>query len=61
MRDRIEEMARTWLSYLEHAIEQAQEAGEFCPELGAPEIAFQLHPFAQSANAQFQLFRNPRM
>jgi AcrR family transcriptional regulator len=61
VRDRIEEMIRSWLSYLEHAIEQAQEAGELDPELGAREIAFQLDAFAQSANAQFQLFRDQRV
>ena len=61
VRDRIEEMIRSWLSYLEHAIEQAQEAGELEPGLGAREIAFQLDAFAQAANAQFQLFRDPRV
>src|ERR687886_775312 len=28
VRDRIEHMLRMWLSYLEHAVEQAQETGE---------------------------------
>ncbi len=58
VRDRIEEMIRSWLSYLEHAVEQAQEAGELDPDLSAREIAFQLDAFAQAANAQFQLFRD---
>jgi len=61
VRDRIEEMIRSWLSYLEHAVEQAQEAGELDPQLSAREIAFQLDAFAQSANAQFQLFRDARV
>jgi AcrR family transcriptional regulator len=61
VRDRIEEMLRSWLSYLEHAVEQAQEAGELDPQLSAREIAFQLDAFAQSANAQFQLFREERV
>jgi AcrR family transcriptional regulator len=61
VRDRIEEMMRSWLSYLEHAVEQAQEAGELDPQLGAREVAFQLDAFAQSANAQFQLFRDERV
>ena len=61
VRDRIEGMMRSWLSYLEHAVEQAQEAGELDPELSAREISFQLDAFAQSANAQFQLFRDPRV
>jgi AcrR family transcriptional regulator len=61
VRDRIEHMLRSWLSYLEHAVEQAQDAGELDPGLSAREIAFQLHAFAQSANAQFQLFRERRV
>jgi AcrR family transcriptional regulator len=58
VRDRIEHMLRSWLTYLEHAVEQAQQAGELDPNLSAREIAFQLDAFAQSANAQFQLFRD---
>ena len=61
VRDRIEHMLRNWLSYLEHAVEQAQQAGELDPQLSAREIAFQLDAFAQSANAQFQMFREPRV
>jgi AcrR family transcriptional regulator len=61
VRDRIETMIRSWLSYLEHAVEQAQEAGELDPSLSAREIAFQLDSFAQASNAQFQLFRDPRV
>ncbi|HEV8687674.1 MAG TPA: TetR/AcrR family transcriptional regulator [Gaiellaceae bacterium] len=59
VRDRIEEMLRSWLSYLEHAVEQAQAAGELDESLSAREIAFQLDSFAQASNAQFQLFRDP--
>ena len=61
VRDRIEEMIRSWLSYLEHAVEQAQEAGELDPEASAREIAFQLDAFAQASNAQYQLFRDPQI
>jgi AcrR family transcriptional regulator len=61
VRDRIEEMVRSWLSYLEHAVEQAQEVGELDPELSAREIAFQLDAFAQASNAQYQLFRDPEV
>jgi AcrR family transcriptional regulator len=61
VRDKIAEMLGSWLSYLEHAVEQAQEAGELDPSLSARETAFQLDAFAQSSNAQFQLFRNPRV
>ena len=61
VRDRIEEMIRSWLSYLEHAVEQAQEAGELDAKVSAREIAFQLDAFAQASNAQYQLFRDPRV
>jgi AcrR family transcriptional regulator len=61
VRDRIEEMIRSWLSYLEHAVEQAQEAGELDPNVSAREVAFQLDAFAQASNAQYQLFRDPQV
>lgn len=56
VRDRIQDMIRSWLTYLEHAVEQAQAAGELDPEVSARQIAFQLDAFAQAANAQHQLF-----
>jgi AcrR family transcriptional regulator len=59
VRDRIQAMVGSWLSYLEHAVEQAQAAGELDREQPAQEIAFQLDAFAQAANLQFQLFRDP--
>ena len=59
VRDRVAEMIRSWLSYLEHAVEQAQELGELSAEVGARELAFQLDAFAQAANSQFQLFGDP--
>jgi AcrR family transcriptional regulator len=61
VRDRIESMIRSWLSYLEHAVEQAQEAGELDPKVSPREIAFQLDAFAQASNAQYQLFRDPQV
>jgi AcrR family transcriptional regulator len=61
VRDRIEKMIRSWLSYLEHAVEQAQEAGELDPNASAREVAFQLDAFAQASNAQYQLFRDPQV
>jgi AcrR family transcriptional regulator len=61
VRDQIEEMIRSWLSYLEHAVEQAQEAGELDPNASAREVAFQLDAFAQASNAQYQLFRDPQV
>jgi AcrR family transcriptional regulator len=61
VRDRIAEMLRSWLSYLQHAVEQAQAAGELDPTVDARQIAFQLDAFALAANASFQLFRDDRV
>jgi len=61
VRDRIEEIIRSWLSYLQHAVEQAQEAGELDANASAREISFQLDAFAQASNAQYQLFRDPQV
>jgi AcrR family transcriptional regulator len=58
VRDRIEEMLRSWRSYLGHAVEQAQASGELDSRVSAREIVFQLDAFAESANAQYQLFRD---
>jgi AcrR family transcriptional regulator len=61
VRDRIAEMLRSWLSYLEHAVGQAQAAGELDPAVDPRQVAFQLDAFAQAANAQFQLFKDDRV
>ena len=61
VRDRIEKMLGSWLSYLEHAVEQAQKAGELDPRVSARELAFQLDAFAQAANTRFQLFRDEQV
>jgi AcrR family transcriptional regulator len=57
VRDRIEDMLRTWLSYLEHAVETAQKNGELDDSLSAREITFELDSFAVAANFQYHLFR----
>src|SRR4029453_12517178 len=59
VRDQIQNMIRSRLSYLEHAVEQAPAAGDLDPGVPAREVAFQLDAFAQAANAQYQLFRDP--
>jgi AcrR family transcriptional regulator len=59
VRDRIADMLRTWLSYLEHAVEQAQQAGELDDSLSAKEITFELDAFSMSANWQYKLFGDP--
>jgi AcrR family transcriptional regulator len=56
VRDHIRELLRSWHSYVQHAIEQAQELGELDPALDARELGFQLDALAQAANAQYQLF-----
>jgi len=56
VRDRIQHMLGTWVSYLEHAVEQAQQSGEILQDVSAKELAFELDAFAQAANARFQLF-----
>jgi AcrR family transcriptional regulator len=58
VRDRIHHMLGTWVSYLEHAEEQAQQTGEILQDLGAKELAFELDAFAQAANARYQLFED---
>jgi AcrR family transcriptional regulator len=58
VRDRIAHMLGTWLSYLEHAVEQAQQTGELVQTPSAKELAFELDAFAQAANAKYQLFRD---
>jgi AcrR family transcriptional regulator len=58
VRDRIAEMLGSWLSYLEHAVDQAQSAHELDGSISARELAFQLDAFAQASNARFQLFRD---
>lgn len=61
VRDRIADLLASWQSYLGHAVEQAQAAGELDPAVSAREIAFQLDAFAQAANANYQLFRDDRV
>ena len=56
VRDRIDDMLRSWLSYLEHAVEQAQQAGELDDSLSAREITFELDSFAMAANWQYHMF-----
>jgi AcrR family transcriptional regulator len=59
VRDRIEELIRSWLSYLEHAVEQAQHAGELDGTLTAREITFELDSFGMAANWQYRMFGDP--
>jgi AcrR family transcriptional regulator len=58
VRDHIRDNLATWLSYLGHAVEQAQELGELDTSVDAVELAFQLDALSQAANGRFQLFRD---
>jgi AcrR family transcriptional regulator len=59
VRDRINDLLRSWLSYLEHAVEQAQQAGELEDSLTPREITFELDSFAMAANWQYHMFGDP--
>jgi AcrR family transcriptional regulator len=56
VRDQITEVVERWLSYLAHAIEQAQELGEIRFDADPRALAFQLDAFANAANSHYQLF-----
>jgi AcrR family transcriptional regulator len=58
VRDQIRNNLASWLSYLEHAVEQAQELGELDARVNAGELAFELDALSQAANGQYQLFRD---
>jgi AcrR family transcriptional regulator len=61
VRGRVEASVRNWRSYLTHAVERAQAAGDLDDALGAGEIAFELDAFAQAANMQYQLLGDERV
>jgi AcrR family transcriptional regulator len=61
VRDRIAEQLGRWRSYLEHAVEQAQELGEIHPDADARRVAFELNAFVQNAEAQHELFGDARV
>jgi AcrR family transcriptional regulator len=61
VRDRILERLANWRSYLEHAVEQAQELGEIDAAVDARRIAFELNAFVQNAESQHELFGDPRV
>ena len=61
VRDRIVERLGNWHSYLAHAVEQAQELGELDPAAAPRRIAFELNAFVQNAEADHELFGDPRV
>lgn len=60
VRDHILEVLGSWSSYLAHAIEQAQAAGELSADIDPADLAFQLNAFGKAANSDFELFGNPQ-
>jgi len=60
VRDRIGEHVTQWRSYIEHAVEQAQELGELDPEADPRRIGFELNAFVQSAKSQHAFFGDDR-
>src|SRR3990172_1636878 len=56
VRERITEQLARWRSYLERAVEQAQELGELDASADARRVAFELNAFVQNAEAQQELF-----
>jgi AcrR family transcriptional regulator len=61
VRDRIADQLARWRSYLERAVEQAQELGELDREADARRVAFELNAFVQNAESQFELFGDAQM
>ena len=61
VRDRIAEQLGGWRSYLEHAVEQAQDLGELDQAADAHRIAFELNAFVQNAEAEHELFGDARV
>ena len=56
VRDLIAGQLARWRSYLERAVEQAQELGELDRAVDARRVAFELNAFVQNAESQFELF-----
>jgi AcrR family transcriptional regulator len=61
VRDRITEKLGLWLSYLEHAVQQAKELGELDPAAEPRRVAFELNAFVQNAESQYELFGDRRV
>jgi AcrR family transcriptional regulator len=61
VRNRITEKLGLWLSYLEHAIAQAQDAGELDRAVEPRRLAFELNAFVQNAEGQYELFGDRRV
>jgi len=61
VRDRIANHLANWRSYLEHAVEQAQELGEIDPAADPRRIVFELKAFVTHAEGEYRLFGDRRV
>ena len=59
VRDAIADVWRLWLDVLEREIATAQAQGDMANDLGARQIAFQLHAYVMAGNWEKQLLRQP--
>ena len=61
VRDRIADRLGAWRTYLEHAVEQAQELGEISAAVDPLRLAFELNAFVQNAESEHEIFGDPRV
>jgi AcrR family transcriptional regulator len=59
VRDRIARVMSDWVAVLETAAEQAKEVGHLRPDVDVPQLVFELHSFAEGANAWNILHGDP--
>ncbi len=59
VRDQLAELMKRWLGYLEHAVRDAQSAGEIKKGVDARQLAFEIQALAMGANWSSRLFRDP--
>jgi AcrR family transcriptional regulator len=58
VRDRIVDRMNHWLLLLEEAVRQGQFSGEIRRDVGAPQVAFEIHALAMGGNWRSRLFRD---
>jgi AcrR family transcriptional regulator len=59
VRDALARARRSWLDFIETTIEEARAAGEVAPDTDAPQLAFELVSFLETANAESVLHDDP--
>ncbi len=58
VRDRIVNCMNHWLLLLEEAVQQGQSSGEIRRDIGARQVAFEIHALAMGGNWRARLFRD---